>query len=238
MRKCAICGRVYSDVVPQCPMCGVKFDAVSKVDKNNDYPFSHGIETERDSGFKLVYAGPPVIDVTENTKKAPINVKENGRQNMKIEKKDKWAMLLVWLATALAAFIFYRIGTAAAYIAAIVGVPLLFGAAWGAILGGKKKGLCMVLVGAVLEGMTGVVLFVVATFVRFAPEFDLTIAEALSQISIADLVADRDITRSFLLIVAIAVGEVLVAGLIASAIAGKIRKKKEVGPAVETTVEG
>lgn len=157
---------------------------------------------------------------------------------MKIEKKDKWAMLLVWLATVLAVFVFYRIDTAVAYIAAIVGVPLLFGAAWGAILGGKKKGLCMVLVGAALEGMTGVVLFVVATFVRFALEFDLTIAEALSQISIADLVADRDVTRSFLLIAAILAGEALIAGLIAFAIAGKIRKKKEVGPAVETTVEG
>ena len=197
MKKCAKCGRVYSELVSMCPMCDEIIDAVSKTDKNSDYPFSHGMETEHYSGFKHVYAGPPVIDVT-----------------MKIEKKDKWAMLIVWLATALAAFIFYRIGTAAAYIAAIAGAPLLFGAAWGgAILGGKKKGLCMVLVGAVLEGMTGVVLFVVATFVRFAPEFDLTIAEALSQISIADLVADRDVTRSFLLIVAIAVGEVLVAGL-------------------------
>ena len=139
MRKCAICGRVYSDIVPQCPMCDVKFDTVSEVDKNNDYPFSHGIETERDSGFKCVYAGPPVIDVTGNTKKAPINVKENGRQNMKIEKKDKWAMLLVWLATVLAAFIFYRIGTAAAYIAAIVGVPLLFGVAWGSTSVAKRR---------------------------------------------------------------------------------------------------
>ena len=193
MKKCAKCGRVYSDTISWCPTCGKKLNADSKADKNSDYPFSHGIETEHDSGFKRVYAGPPVIGI--------------------IEKKDKWAMLLVWLATALAAFIFYRIGTAAAYIAAIAGAPLLFGAAWGAILGGKKKGLCMVLMGAVLEGMTGVVLFVVATFVRFAPELDLTIAEALSQISIADLVADRDVTRSFLLIVAIAVGEVLVAGL-------------------------
>lgn len=197
MKKCAKCGRVYSELVSMCPMCDEIIDAVSKTDKNSDYPFSHGMETEHYSGFKLVYAGPPVIDVT-----------------MKIEKKDKWAMLIVWLATALAAFIFYRIGTAATYIAAIAGVPLLFGAAWGAILGGKKKGLCMVLVGAALEGMTGVVLFVVATFVRFALEFDLTIVEALSQISIADFVADRDVTRSFLLIVAIAVGEVLVAGLI------------------------
>lgn len=155
---------------------------------------------------------------------------------MKIEKKDKWAMLIVWLTTALAAFIFYRIGTAAAYIAAIVGVPLLFGAAWGAILGGKKKGFCMVLVGAILEGMTGLILFVVATLFRVAPEFDLTIAEAFSQISIADL-ADPDFTGSLLLIAAILAGEVLVAGLIAFAIAGKIRRKKKADPAEETAAE-
>lgn len=236
MRKCAICGRVYSDIVPQCPMCGVKFDAVSKADKNNDYPFSHGIETERDSGFKHVYAGPPIIDVSGNTQKTPINVKENGRQNMKIEKKDKWAMLLIWLATVLAVFVFYRIDTAAAYIAAMVGVPLLFGATWGAILGGKKKGLCMVLVGAVLEGMTGLILFMVATILRFAPELDLTVVEAFSLVSIADLAMDRDLTGSFLLIAATLVGEALIAGLIAFAIAGKIRRKKKVGPVGETAV--
>ena len=122
------------------------------------------------------------------------------------------------------------------YIAAIVGVPLLFGAVWGAILGGKKKGFCMVLVGAVLEGMTGVVHFVVATFVRLAPEFDLTVAEALSQISIADIVTNREVTESFQLTGAILVGEALIAGLIAFAIAGKIRRKKKVGPVGETAV--
>ena len=217
-------------------MCDEIIDAVSKTDKNSDYPFSHGMETEHYSGFKTVYAGPPVIGITKNTKKDPINAKENGRQNMKIEKKDKWVMLIVWLVTALAAFIFYRIGTAAAYIAAIVGVPLLFGAAWGAILGGKKNGFCMVLVGTALEGMTGLILFVVATIFQAAPEFDLTVAEAFSQISIADL-ADPDFTGSLLLIAAILAGEVLVAGLIAFAIAGKIHRKKKADPAEETAAE-
>lgn len=230
MKKCAKCGRVYSELVSMCPACDEIIDTVSKTDKNSDYPFSHGMETEHYSGFKTLYAGPPV------SIKDPINAKEKGRQNMKIEKKDKWAMLIVWLVTALAAFIFYRIGTAAAYIAAIAGVPLLFGAAWGAILGGKKKGFYMVLVGAVLEGMTGLILFVVATLFRVAPEFDLTVAEAFSQISIADL-ADPDFTGSLLLIGAFLAGEVLVAGLIAFAIAGKIRRKKKADPAEETAAE-
>lgn len=60
MKKCAKCGRVYSEFISKCPMCGEIIDAVSKTDKNSDYPFSHGIETERDSGFKTIYAGPPV----------------------------------------------------------------------------------------------------------------------------------------------------------------------------------
>lgn len=152
---------------------------------------------------------------------------------MKIEKKDKWAMLIVWLATALAAFIFYRIGTDAAYITAFLGVPLLFGVAWGAILGGKKKGFCMVLVGAVLEEITGLILIMAAALMRFAPEFGITAFEALSQISIAD----PDFIESLLLLGAILAGEALVAGLIAFAIAGKIRKKKKIVSAGETAAE-
>lgn len=154
---------------------------------------------------------------------------------MKIEKKDKWIMLIVWLATALAAFIFYRIGTVAAYIAAIVGAPLLFGAAWGAILGGKKNGFCMILVGAVLEGITGVILYTVALIILFAPEYGMTVAEAFPVV-FAGLV-DQDSIEGWLRMGAFLAGEVLVAGLIAFAIVGKIRKKKKVDPAEETAAE-
>lgn len=90
----------------------------------------------------------------------------------------------------------------------------------------------MVLVGAVLEGMTELILFVVATLIRLAPEFDLIVAEAFSQISIADIVTNREVTESFQPTGAILVGE----ALIAFAIAGKIRRKKKVGPVGETAV--
>lgn len=56
MKKCPLCGRIYTDTVEECPKCVIKLAS---------YPFRWKIGIDDPRETALVYAGPPKMELPD-----------------------------------------------------------------------------------------------------------------------------------------------------------------------------